>query len=87
MTHYNGFYLAMVTTKSAHNEILRFRVTEVAKTEQVFSYMSYYLVYTLKLVIIFLLNSTKNVVVVDLPLLFLGMEAWREQQSRFTPST
>ena len=27
------------------------------------------------------------VVVVGLPLLFLGMEVWREQQSRFTPST
>ena len=28
-----------------------------------------------------------DVVVVGLPLLFLGMEVWREQQSRFTPST
>ena len=32
-------------------------------------------------------EGRKGVVVVGLPLLFLGMEVWREQQSRFTPST
>ena len=29
----------------------------------------------------------RSFVVVGLPILFLGMEVWREQQSRFTPST
>ena len=33
------------------------------------------------------LDGSFHVVVVGLPLLFLGMEVWREQQSRFTPST
>ena len=32
-------------------------------------------------------SVTGTIVVVGLPLLFLGLEVWREQQYRFTPST